>query len=119
MKLPTLDEFIHSGDFRNAYLKHRYFSVYVRIGKRLINNVVYKSFEIANVSVKQVRKRGKGHFTEFLKEIEASLVDTDITVLYIENVFNERFQMFFHELGFDETDEQYDFCKSYHKLINK
>ncbi len=124
---PTLHEFIDTSFAaplrRNVWLKHPDLSLYVRSSKRVIDNELCTTFEIANIAIKLERKLGQGHFTKFLDNLEITLIGTRYQVLYIENVFEERFQKFFIRKGFKEMElpfpDPHETTRSYHKVINK
>lgn len=104
MSRQTLKEFIEDDWFRNAWLRHPILDIYVRSGNRLISkDRMEHSFEIANVSVRKVKHQGKGNFTKFLGDVEKELIGTKFKIIYIENVFEERFQKFFERRGFEKV----------------
>ncbi len=118
--MKTIQEFIKNYWFRNAWIKHPKLRVYVRSSHRLISKgKMDYSFEIANVTAK---KPGKGHFTQFLNELEEMLKGTEFKLLYIENVTDERFQKFFENRGFkvymDSVEKLEGFGICYIKRIN-
>ncbi len=121
--IPTVHEFIGGAYSRSAWVKHPDLTLYVRSSKRVIDNKLYTTFEIANVSIKLERKLGQGHFTRFLNSLEIILTGTKYQVLYVENVFEVRFQKFFLRKGFKEVElpfpDPHETTRSYHKVINK
>ena len=64
----NLTQFIQS-DLRNAWIKERYISVYVRKSMRLLGESVTPCLDIANVEVVE-SKRGVGVFTSFRGRFE-------------------------------------------------
>ena len=78
---------------RGVWLRDSLISIYVRIGRHSgIRDCVF--IEIANLCVRKPSLRGKGHFTEFLAEVEK------IGPVYIENVLEPRFADFFRRRGY-------------------
>jgi hypothetical protein len=70
-------------------------SAYLRASCRFINGKKMSSLEIANVTVVE---QGKGTFTKFLEEVESKC---PYEIVFIENVFQERFQKFFIRRGYE------------------
>lgn len=70
----------------NAWLYHARFRAYVRISARYIGDKQCTTFEIASIEIPEQR-RGKGLFTQFLKDVFAL---TDCEYVFIENVLNAR-----------------------------
>jgi hypothetical protein len=86
--LPKLDEFIEQSlesGRGNAYVREPGFlSLYVRMGPRYLNGVIYKDvFDIASVLAK---KPGAGAFFKLARR----LLDQGL-ILYVESVQNPRF----------------------------
>jgi hypothetical protein len=75
--------------------------VYVRSTHRLLwGQRMCAALEIGTVEVKR-QHRGKGRFTLFLHSMEL-LCTCRHHILYVENVFDARFQAFFRKRGYIE-----------------
>jgi len=99
-----------------SWISNDLMQVYVRVAYRYINNIGYRTFEIASV---QVYNPGKGTFTAFLKEVLLlCFEDNYIQVIYIENVLNERFASFFDKLGFEKRLDLAE-VPSFYKMLKR
>lgn len=90
----TLNEFLENPYLRNAWLREPFMDVYVRRGAHCLGDKHSDTFDIANVSVDDL-KRGTGVFTAFLERVE----ELGLPV-FVENVLDDRFQMFFLKRGY-------------------
>lgn len=95
--MTTLNEFFLQEGLRNAWIKHPDLKIYMRKGRRIINRKTIKVVDIANVSA---FKRGQGHFTKFLDELE-NRIKNHFDAIFIENVMDERFKNFFLKHGYE------------------
>lgn len=88
-------ETIYAGDrCQGVWLRDAVMSVYVRVSRRS-NLSADMCIDIANVCVRNPKLMGKGHFTEFLRQVE--LIGAPV---FIENVLEPRFAGFFHRRGY-------------------
>lgn len=102
----TLDEFIQEGTVRviehniasRAHIKEPAFdTLYLRVTRHYIDGVPYKPvLDIADVAIREDR-RGRGVFTDFLDRIRDQYPGLH---LYVENVFEVRFQKHLERYGF-------------------
>lgn len=102
------DETRHFG--RNEWLMGDDMEVYVRLsvprilGERArkplrLGGERIKTLDIANISV---YNPGQGHFTEFLAGAEKLF-----PAIYIENVYEPRFALFFEDRGYERTTKSW------------
>jgi hypothetical protein len=87
----NLRQFLASSK-RNAFLDHPDFRrLYVRKGHHYLHGKIRKCFDIAQIEAKNP---GNGAFERLVTEIwaELAVARPDISCIYIENVFNERFR---------------------------
>lgn len=96
---------------RNQWLHGRGLSIYVRVSRRIISQPshhslrsikppILRTFDIANV---ECAFKGRGIFTKFLGELEdLSQASPAIDCIYIENVLNSQFAVFFRKRGYTE-----------------
>lgn len=114
----TLDEFVQwrlRGGPDRVWLRYPALEVYVRLGKRRIGERRYSNvLDIANV---EARESGKGTFTRFLEEAEATVRTFKLDALYIELVQDRRFADFFIRHGFLLCDPGGDQALSFAKLF--
>jgi hypothetical protein len=92
MKHDMLIDFVN-GQKRNAWLSDKKIQVYVRKSHRLINGMLVKTFDIANVTA---HPKGQGHFTEFL-----AMAETLGFPVYVESVLNKRLESFLIRKGYE------------------
>ena len=86
------------------WFEDRHIKIYLRLGKRVIDNVTVRCLDIGNVGAEP---QGQGHFTKLLTKLEQT---EGWDVLYVENVLDPRFQKFFEKRGYQRHGE----CSFYH-----
>lgn len=92
----------------NAWVHQGMCSVYMRYGQRIINGVRCRTIEVANVADLPEAEKGRGHFRDFMVELE-SLVEGE--TLYVENVTTERLEAILRRHGFQRVPEhEVDLC---------
>lgn len=96
----------------NSWLYHTGFKTYVRIGARYIEGKLCTTFEIASIEIPE-RRRGKGLFTQFLKDV---FVLTDCEYVYIENVLNDRLAEHLERSGW-VLDSMHENDRCYYKKV--
>lgn len=89
----------------NEWLKFNGMQVYVRLSSRYINKESDLRERVLDLASIDVRQRGKGKFTAFLKRAEAEAFRRGLSV-FVENVFEERFQRFFEKQGYTVTNQR-------------
>ena len=104
-ELPQLDEFIkiHANNQskfpRNSYTKWDTLTIYVRVGPRYLNGVLYEHvIDIANVTADVP---GKGVFTRLVSHLRDTYPSFS---LYVECVLTARFAKGLERLGFVPTN---------------
>lgn len=75
-------------------------SIYIRINGRHYKDNKILAITIANVSVRNPRKQGRGLFTKFLESIEAYGLP-----VMVENPIEKRFQLFLARKGYVKMAE--------------
>ena len=96
-EIEQLKEFLE-GDTRGRRLQGDCLMVYVRRATRVSpDGAITPTLDIADV---EAFERGKGHFTQFLDEVEK----ISPYPIYIENVGEERFRNFFRKRGYQQVD---------------
>lgn len=96
-------------NFTSGWINNDEMEVYIRKGViREFNNIEYVTLDIANV---RVFDKGKGVFTQFLKELESV---NPYDAIYIESVLEKRFFDFFLKNGYIKGF--YDCC---YKVTNE
>jgi len=86
---------------RNAWIKDGPLSVYIRKSERMF--VLGKRVHTIDVANVTVRTPGQGLFTLYLHGVEC-LAATRGSVVYVENVIDERFREFFRRRGYTECE---------------
>lgn len=81
---------------RNEWFRQNGVNIYCRKSIRLINQKVERTFEIANISI---RDEGRGIFTEILNQLETT--ELNIDYFYIENVNSGRLTNFLLKRGYE------------------
>lgn len=68
--------------------------VYLRYGRKVVNQRVELVVTISNVSAAEI---GKGHFKHFIIALEQFVKENKLVAVYVENVINEKlYQMLIH-----------------------
>ena len=92
-------EFLKSDENRK-WIKADGINVYIRKAKRNIDNRLTTTLDISSVVVCDVRKKGKGKFTDLL---ELCREINPYEYLFVENVHEQRFADFFQRQGMTRT----------------
>lgn len=104
-KYPLITKFIlentNSRLCINAWIPEDPFNIYLRMSFRYIDNTQHRTIEIANVYVVEESERSKKHFTKLLEYIESNFSE----IIYVENVFEDRFKDFFIKRGYIKFEE--------------
>jgi len=110
--LYVLGKFINDPSIKNSWLKFKNISCYMRkeyeLGRKKL-----KLIHIASIEV-QCNKRGIGLFTTFLAMVEYLGFD-----VFIENVYEKRFQKFIENKGYTLFRNYIGTANSYIKYANK
>jgi hypothetical protein len=97
--------------FKRGYVNLGGVSLYIRHAPRLLDGQRIDSLlQIANI---EAESPGSGAFSALLPQIEASAKAAGIGWIYIENVLQERFRLFWLRQGYHRVDASrgpYDFC---------
>lgn len=95
----------------NPWLRGDYAEAYVRLGShRILNNIQYRTFDLANVSV-DPEFRGQKVLTNLL-----AFLETKGLPLFIENVIDPRFQDFFERRGYHRMATQLGTARSFFRI---
>lgn len=73
---------------RSGWINLRYGNFYIRLTKRVIDDEIFETLEIASVEIKQKYQR-RGFFTVALTMFENQAFARGIKVVRVENVHNE------------------------------
>ena len=93
----TINEFIDSPSERNAHIKHPEFnSLYVRKGAHLIEGVITRTFDVANIEAKEP---GAGAFRRFVEHLNLH----QCNAIYVECVISSDFREKLLHMGFTES----------------
>lgn len=87
----------------NAWLRYENLDVFVRRAHHIIDrrgDELVETFDIANLSIEQPTDRGRGTFKRFLVDVKAALEESDLKVIYVENVLSPEFQIGVERMGF-------------------
>jgi hypothetical protein len=92
----TLDQFL-AGNQRNAWIVYGPMQMYMRKSRRLFNDpTMIDCIDLANFTIENPADQGKGTFTRFFAE----LLEKTPLPIYVENLFNERFEQSLVRRGF-------------------
>ncbi len=96
-----------------TYIRNRWFhgphiGMYLRRTRRVIDDNVVETIDIANVEVDEAHQ-GKGIFTEYLSVIESLAIWNHLTV-YMENILNPKLAEFMFKRGYIRPDKIRDVC---------
>lgn len=89
-----LDDVLATGC--SAWIRAGHIRAYVRYGPRVLRlhqNMMVPTLEIATVEL-PVRQQGRGKFTRWLTQTVEPAADDRGLYVYVENVLNKRFAMF-------------------------
>jgi len=107
-KQPTLKEFIDSKRPlypSNAYVEFDGFdALYVRHGFHYIDGELISTLDLANITASNP---GSGTFTKLVDWIFENYPDT---IVFVENVFNHRFEGKLDRMGFIQINDERPYC---------
>lgn len=104
----SLKSFLES-PLRNEWIGDDTIKVYVRKSRRNIEGQMIDCLDIATVEVEE-EERGKGIFTDFLKD---AIALNSFTCIFIENVQQDWFAQFFMRQGFKRDPRHMEDCCLY------
>lgn len=113
----SIEEFLRSKD-HNAWIDLDPVSAYVRKSLRCIELDMVPVFDLASFSVEE-QEQGKGHFKNFIIDLEKLLESTKYEFLYLENVLNPILITYLPKIGFVTKDKNMTIAPCFYKKINR
>lgn len=99
------------------YLDEYKLSLYYRINKRVINNEIISSIDLANIQIDR-EYQNKGYFSKFISELEQEISQFHI-VIFIENIINPVLSNYLRNIGYSLMDNNMNidqYCSMYKQL---
>lgn len=104
---------------RSLWFNEDYLNVYLRAGR--IYNHIDRKFQVgvcvSNIEVLR-EHRGRGHFREFLQELEKLAAELGYRDISFESVGSPRLERILDKHGYTKSDREYDPWPNYYKQLN-